>query len=78
MLSSEIILSLFLPVLVFEAALSFNPWRLMGDMGVVKFAPLMSMFKAPVSKCPGGEKSKPSARSRDDREGTDVLVALSH
>ncbi len=49
MLPSAIILSLFLPVLVFEAALSFNARRLMGDMGVVKFAPLMSMFKAPVS-----------------------------
>jgi hypothetical protein len=49
MLSSAIILSLFLPVLVFKAALSFNVRRLMGDMGVVKFAPLMSIFKAPVS-----------------------------
>lgn len=34
-LSSEVILFLFLPVLVFEAALSLNVRRLMRDMGVV-------------------------------------------
>ena len=32
-----------------SSALSFNIRRLMGDMGVVNFAHLMSMFKAPVS-----------------------------
>ena len=47
-LSSEIILFLFLPVLVFEAALSLDARRLMSDMGVVLVLAVLGLVLSTV------------------------------
>ena len=47
-LSSEIILFLFLPVLVFEAALSLDARRLMNEMGVVLVLAVLGLVLSTV------------------------------